>query len=98
MNKKRLIVVWSAALMVGGCAHYQWVPVGQGASLDNFEATQARCNYMARHGGSDFVVAGDPKFVAGATLGHAIGEGIRTAQDFNDCMTMNGWHKEQVKQ
>jgi hypothetical protein len=35
---------------------------------------------MARHSGSGFAVAADPNFVAGAAVGHAIGEGVRTRQ------------------
>jgi hypothetical protein len=51
----------------------------------------AKVKLMARHGGSGFAVAGDPNFVAGAAVGHAIGEGVRTRQDFNDCMLASGW-------
>jgi hypothetical protein len=29
--------------------------------------------------------------VEGAALGHAIGESVRTQQDFNDCMLTSGW-------
>jgi len=46
---------------------------------------------MARHGGSDFVAVGSDSYVAGAALGHAIGESIRTQADFNDCMKAFGW-------
>jgi hypothetical protein len=46
---------------------------------------------MARHGGGSFAASGTPSFVAGATLGNAIGESIRAQQDFNDCMEASGW-------
>lgn len=71
------------------CGH-QWAP-GPGMSAADFDAGKARCSLMARHSGSGFVAYGSPNFVAGAALGNAIGESVRTQQDFNDCMLATGW-------
>jgi len=46
---------------------------------------------MARHSGGSFAAYGSPSYVAGAALGNAIGESVRTQQDFSDCMQANGW-------
>ena len=78
------------ALLLSGCAGHTWAP-GPGVSAGDFEPTKARCSLMARHGGSDFVAYGNANYVAGAALGHAIGESIRTQADFNDCMQASGW-------
>ena len=77
-------------LFMGACATHQWAP-GPGLSAGDFEPAKARCSLMARHSGSGFVAYGSPNYVAGAALGHAIGESVRTQQDFNDCMVAGGW-------
>jgi hypothetical protein len=60
-------------------------------SAADFEPARARCSLFARHGGSGFVAVGSENYVAGAALGHAIGESIRAQRDFNDCMSASGW-------
>jgi hypothetical protein len=81
-----------AALVIGlsGCATHNWAP-GPGMSASDFEPAKARCSLMARHSGGGFAAAGNANFVAGAALGNAIGESVRTQQDFNDCMSAGGW-------
>jgi len=78
------------ALTLVGCATHEWAP-GPGMSGANFESGKARCSLMARHGGSNFEAYGSVNFVASAAIGHAVGEAIRTQQDFNDCMLATGW-------
>jgi hypothetical protein len=90
MTPKHLTALAMAALSLSGCAVHQWAP-GPGMSAADFDADKARCSLMARHGGSGFVAYGSPNFVAGATLGNAVGESVRTQQDFNDCMLVMGW-------
>jgi hypothetical protein len=46
---------------------------------------------MARHGGGGFAAYGSQSYVAGASLGNAVGEAVRTQADFSDCMKANGW-------
>jgi hypothetical protein len=46
---------------------------------------------MASHSGGGFVAAGSQQFVAGATLGAAIGDAVRQQNDFNSCMSASGW-------
>lgn len=41
--------------------------------------------------GASFAAQGSPNFVAGAAVGAAIGESIRTQNDFNNCMLASGW-------
>jgi hypothetical protein len=83
-------ILLALALVLSGCASHLWAP-GPGQSLADFEPAKARCSLLARHGGSGFVAFGSQSYVAGATLGHAIGESIRANQDFNDCMVATGW-------
>ena len=77
-------------LTLSGCAAHTWEP-GPGMSAADFAPAKARCSLLARHGGSAFFAAGSQSYVAGAALGHAIGEGIRANQDFNDCLLASGW-------
>lgn len=86
----RMAVLIFLLSVVSGCAQHTWAP-GPGMSANNFEPTKAECSLVARHGGSELVAYGRPSFVAGATLGHAIGESIRAQADFNDCMSARGW-------
>jgi hypothetical protein len=89
----RGFVVVAASALLAGCATgpRQWLPGPNVAPNMTFDQQQAQCSLMARHGGSGFYAAGNQNFVAGAAVGHAIGEGIRTQQDFNDCMLASGW-------
>jgi hypothetical protein len=59
----------------------------------DFEPAKARCSLVARHSGSDFIAYGSQSYVAGAALGHALGEAVRAQQDFDDCMSASGWRK-----
>lgn len=79
-----------SVLLLAGCATHTWAP-GPGLSTADFEPAKARCSLLARHGGSDFVAYGSQSYVAGAAVGHALGEAVRTQQDFNDCMLASGW-------
>jgi len=80
-------------LALAGCAaHTTWAP-GPGLTVADFEPAKARCSLMARHGGGDFAAYGSPSFVAGASLGNAIGQAARARQDFDDCMTASGWRR-----
>jgi hypothetical protein len=78
------------ALMLSGCAVHTWAP-GPNVNAADFESTKAKCSLMARSGGSSFAAVGSPDFVASAAVGAAIGNGVRTQRDFNDCMLAGGW-------
>jgi hypothetical protein len=69
-----------------GCSH-TWV----GKPGYMFESEKAQCSYIARHGGSGFYAQGSQSFVAGAQLGHTLGEIARQIDDFDDCMKAKGW-------
>jgi hypothetical protein len=90
---KRSIRAWGVVMLVlslGACAAHTWAP-GPGMSAADFEPAKARCSLLARHSGSDFAAFGSESYVAGAAVGHVIGESVRTQQDFNDCMLAGGW-------
>jgi hypothetical protein len=82
-------------MMIGlaGCAPGNWAPGASGTS-GALEPTKAQCSLAARHGGGGFAAAGSRNFVAGAALGYALGEVIRTQADYSDCMKANGWVPE----
>lgn len=37
------------------------------------------------------IAVGNANYVAGAMVGHAIGNAIRAQNDYNACMEMTGW-------
>jgi len=84
------IAIVAMVVALTGCVRYNWVP-GPNASIKDFGTQKAQCSYVARHGGTGFVAAGNPNFVAGAAIGHGVGEAVRTQEDFNDCMQASGW-------
>ena len=88
--RMRGLILVIAGLLMSGCAAHTWAP-GPGMSAADFEPTKARCSLMARNGGSDFFAVGSQSYVAGAAVGHAIGESVRANQNFNDCMVASGW-------
>jgi outer membrane lipoprotein SlyB len=81
------------ALALTGCANHNWVAGPNINPSLTFEQQEARCRYMARHGGTAFAAAGDPNLVAGAALGHGIKDRVRQADDFDDCMVAAGYVK-----
>jgi hypothetical protein len=91
MNYLRFIILLLAGILfLVGCNSHSWKP-SEGKNPALFDADKAVCSYIARHGGSGFAASGTQNFVAGAHLGHAIGESARTQADFNDCMIIKGW-------
>jgi len=86
----RIVMAILTMISISGCAQHTWSP-GPGMNLTDFEPAKAGCSLVARNGGSGLVVYGRPTFVAGAALGHAIGESIRAQANFNDCMSAQGW-------
>ena len=92
----RTLLIFVCAVLLAGCAAKTYVPLA-GVQQGNFEQSKAECSMVARHGGTGFYAQGNPNFVAGASLGHAIGDAVRSNQDFGDCMTMHGWTVEAAK-
>jgi hypothetical protein len=86
----RLTLIAAMAIGLSACAPPIYAP-GPGVNAATFEQTKAQCSLMARHGGGSFVAYGNANYVAGAALGNAVGEAIRTQADFSDCMKVNGW-------
>jgi hypothetical protein len=80
----------AALTLLGACAGHTWAP-GPGMSASDFAPAKARCDYIARHGGTGFVAVGSQQYVNNAALGYAVGEAVRTQRDFDDCMLMSGW-------
>lgn len=85
----RKILIVAALLGLAGCTTYTWAP---GPDVQGTQAeAAANCRLMARHSGGGFYAQGTPRYVAGATLGFAIVDAVRTQADFNDCMQAGGW-------
>lgn len=84
------LILVMVSLLMGGCVAHTWAP-GPGMSVADFEPAKARCSLMARNAGSDFVAVGSTSYVAGAAIGHGIGEAVKANQNFNDCMVASGW-------
>ncbi len=62
--------------------------IGAGPS---FEMADAQYNLMAMGAQQGSFAMGSASFVAGAAIGSAIGNAIRTAYVKKQCMTMEGW-------
>lgn len=92
----RILIVAATCMFLAGCAKYDWIP-GPNAVNRDFGMQNAQCSLMARHGGGGFVAAGSPNFVAGAAVGAAVGNAVRTQQDYNDCMAATGWQPVEQK-
>lgn len=77
-----------AGLLLSGCAH-QFLP-GPGMTPFDLSRLQGSCRLMSRQHDSGFSAAGRAGFVAAAAATSLVIDGIRTASDYNDCMTANG--------
>lgn len=86
----RTFAIAAIGLLLTSCASYNWAP-GPNAVTTDFNMQKAQCSLMARNGERGFVAVGSPSYVAGASIGNAIGEGVRTQTNFNDCMMATGW-------
>lgn len=90
MTARKLILATAMLSALGGCAPMTFAP-GPGVDPSEFTQDRAQCDYIARHGGGGFVAVGNANYVAGASLGYAIGEAARSRADFRDCMEARGW-------
>jgi hypothetical protein len=69
--------------------------IGYGPSFDYAKA------YCSLHAGSaerGFIAFGSPSYVAGAQLGNALGNAIRTEQFMQKCMVLQGWKRKSTRQ
>jgi hypothetical protein len=62
--------------------------IGPGLPL---RQAQAYCELAALQYQQGYYAYGSTAYVAGATLGNAIGNAIRQHQVFNNCMILQGW-------
>lgn len=92
--KTRLVLLLSAGL--SGCAtNYTYVPiVPQPRQL---EMAEAQCQMMSTSAQQGMFAMGSPSYVAGAQIGNAIGNAIRVDQFMQQCMTLQGWRRVQMK-
>jgi hypothetical protein len=74
---------------LAGCAGNLWAP-GPNAQ-GTFEEASASCRIAASGDTTTVYAEGTPGYVAGAVAGAAIGDAIRQAGDFNNCMLARGW-------
>jgi hypothetical protein len=89
----RYTTLVALAVILTGCATKAWVPGPNASPALTLEQQKAQCSMMARHGGTGFAAAGEPAFVAGAAVGHGVGNAVRAGADFNDCMLAAGYLK-----
>ena len=66
----------------------EWTKIRPGPTYD---VAEAQCALMAMGAQRGHLAIGSPAFVAGATIGAAIGGAIRTSIIKQKCMTINGW-------
>lgn len=79
-----------AGCQTQGATNWQWQRIGYGPTL---EVAEAQCRIGAMGMQQGVIAWGSPGYVAGAQLGNAIGNAIRTEQFMKDCMTIKGWKK-----
>lgn len=87
----RTALLVGMGIFLASCASHQWAPGPNANPQMTFDQQKAQCSLMARHSGTGFAAMGNPNFVAGAAVGHGIGEAVRANQDLNDCMLASGW-------
>lgn len=85
---KKILVL---ALALGGCAHKAWVAGPNVPPQLTYEQVAANCRMMARGTATGVMAAGSPAFVGGALVGSAIGNGVKVAANFDDCMLASGY-------
>ena len=85
----RLAALAGLLVAAAGCVQHIWAP-GPDAQ-GTFDEQSARCRLLARAGERGYIAFGSSGYVAGATIGNAIGNAVRAQADFNDCMTASGW-------
>jgi len=95
-RRRRCTILFGTLCLLSACANHTFAP-GPGKSALDYEPDAAKCRLFSRGANPDFAFAasGSPRFVAGSTVGAAIGYGIATAirtnENYNDCMELNGW-------
>jgi hypothetical protein len=86
----RRLLLTAVTALLAGCVAHTWRP-GPDARTTDFDEAKARCDLVAHGQPSGFYAQGNPNFVAGAAVGAAVGDAIRTQNTFNDCMLATGW-------
>jgi hypothetical protein len=88
MNKLILALAAVAVAASTTASRAEWTKIGPGPSYD---VAEAQCSLMAMGAERGTFVFGSPAFVAGASIGSAIGNAIRTSIVKEKCLTINGW-------
>lgn len=84
------------ALLVAGCGPTIWNRPG--ATQADFNQDDARCRLVAQGMNSGgFYAQGSPGFVAGASVGNAIGTAISTQATYRNCMVANGYTEQSAQ-
>lgn len=90
----RIFLFVTALMVLSACAPTIWDKPG--VTQAQFNRDNARCQLLARGMNPDtFYAQGTESFVAGAALGNAIGNAVRTRQTYRECMMANGYTPEQ---
>ena len=91
--KLRLLAAFGAALVLGGCQtgnEADYMRIGYGPS---FDVAHAQCDMRKGAVDQGFLAIGSPGFVAGASLGNAIGNAVAEDQYMKNCLILNGWKR-----
>lgn len=74
-------------------AAWKYVRIGDGP---DFEYAKAKCELLSMGIGSNYVVWGSPGYVAGYSIGTALGDAIRQSMFIERCLVLHGWKKVRV--
>jgi hypothetical protein len=88
---RKTIIAAMVAASLSACSTTFEAPPG--ASDTQIQAQSAKCRLFARQGERGFVAFGSQSYVAGAALGNAIGNAVRAAADYKDCMIASGFRE-----
>lgn len=88
---RKTIIAAIAAGTLSACSTTFEAPPG--ATDTQIQAQSAKCRLFSRQGERGFVAFGSQSYVAGAALGNAIGNAVRAAADYKDCMIASGFRE-----
>lgn len=93
MKHATAVLVALAFLASAAFAASKYVRVAEGS---DFEFAKAKCELMSMGVGQDYMVWGSPAYVAGYSIGAAIGNAIQQQMFIERCMVLHGWKKVKV--
>lgn len=86
---KKTFAIAVVAVALCGCVNHMWAP-GPGVTKP-FGQASGQCKLIAMGTEQGFLAVGNANYVAGAALGNAIGNAVRTNTAYNACMEAEGF-------